>query len=219
MGPGNGESKMYTPRHYNIDDPAVLSDFMRAQSFALLVTATDAAPVASHIPLLLQEAGDGKAKLLGHLAKANPQWQAFDGETEAMAVFWGPHAYISPNWYETEKKKVPTWNYVTVHAYGKPTVIDDPEAVRQGQVDLVDTYESDATGNWSMDDMPDDYAGKMLKGIVAFEMPIDRLEGKFKLSQNRSAEDAKGVIKGLQASGDAEAMEVARLMAEFNPAD
>ncbi len=218
MGSGNGEPKMYTPRHYNIDDPAVLSDFMRAQSFALLVTATDAAPVASHIPLLLQEAGDGKTKLLGHLAKANPQWQAFDGETEALAVFWGPHAYISPSWYESEKV-VPTWNYVTVHAYGKPVVIDDPEAVRQGQADLVDIYESDATGNWSMDDMPDDYASKMLKSIVAFEMPIDRLQGKFKLNQKNSAADRNGAIEGLKATGDAEAIEVARLMAEFNPAE
>ncbi len=206
---------MYTPRHYNIDDPAVLSDFMRAQSFALLVTATDAAPVASHIPLLLQEAGDGKARLLGHLAKANPQWQAFDGETEALAVFWGPHAYISPSWYSSEKV-VPTWNYVTVHAYGKPVVIDDPEAVRQGQADLVDIYESDATGNWSMDDMPDDYASKMLKGIVAFEMPIDRLQGKFKLNQKNSPADRNGAIEGLKATGDAEAIEVARLMVEFN---
>ncbi len=209
---------MYRPRHYDIDDAAVLSDFMRAQSFALLVTATDGVPVASHIPLLLQETGGGKAKLLGHLAKANPQWQAFDGKTEALVVFWGPHAYISPNWYESEKV-VPTWNYVTVHAYGKPTVIDDPEAVRQGQVDLVDTYESEATGNWSMDDLPDDYLGKMLNGIVAFEIPIDRLEGKFKLNQKNSPADRNGAIEGLKATGDAEAAEVARLMAEFSPGD
>ena len=208
---------MYRPRLFDIDDEAVLSDFMRAQSFALLVTATDGAPVASHIPLLLDDGGE-QVRLLGHTAKANPQWQAFDGKTEAMAVFWGPHAYISPNWYETETM-VPTWNYVTVHAYGKPTVIDDPETVRQGQAQLVDTYESDATGNWSMDVLPDDYLGKMLKGIVAFEMPIERLEGKFKLNQKNSAADREGAIKGLRQTGDAEAEEVARLMAEFNPAD
>lgn len=210
---------MYTPPHYAIDDPKVLSDFMRAQSFALLVTTIDGSPFATHIPLLLKEAGPGQAKLLGHLARGNPQSQAFDGKTEAMAVFWGPHAYISPNWYETEKTKVPTWNYVTVHAYGKPTLIDDPKAIRQGQIDLIDTYESDVTGNWSFDDMPDDYAGKMLKGIVSFEMPIDRLEGKFKLSQNRTPGDRAGTMEGLNATGDAEAMEVARLMAEFSPAD
>ncbi len=207
---------MYRPRHYDIDDVQVLHRFMQDQSFALLVTAPEGVPTASHIPLFLDTDGDGPDRLLGHVAKANSQWQAFDGKTETMAVFWGPHAYISPSWYETETM-VPTWNYVTVHAYGKPTVIDDPETVRQGQAQLVDTYESEATGNWSMDVLPDDYVGKMLKGIVAFEMPIERLEGKFKLSQNRQPKDREGAIKGLTESGDAEAMEVARLMAEFNP--
>ena len=110
---------------------------------------------------------------------------------------------------------VPTWNYVTVHAYGKPVVIDDPEKVREGQARLVGVYESDATGNWSMDDMPEDYACKMLNGIVSFEMPIDRLEGKFKLNQKNSLADRKGAIKGLQATGDPEAREVARLMGEI----
>jgi len=209
---------MYKPRHFDMDDRQVISDFMRAQSFALLVSTTDGVPVASHIPLLLDETGNGKGKLLGHLAKANPQWQAFDGETEALVIFWGPHTYISPSWYETDVG-VPTWNYVTVHAYGKPAIIDDPEAVRQGQARLVDAYESDATDNWSMDVLPDDYIDKMLKGIVSFEMPIDRIEGKFKLSQNRTPGDRAGAIKGLRATGDAEAREVARLMAEYNSDD
>ncbi len=208
---------MYRPRHFDIDDPKVLNDFMREQSFALLVTSLGGVPYASHIPLLLDDGGE-HGRLQGHLAKANGQWQGFDGKTEALVVFWGPHAYISPNWYEA-KKNVPTWNYVTVHAYGKPVVIDDPEAVRQGQADMIDFFESDATDNWSMDLLPDDYVGSKLKGIVCFEMPIDRLEGKFKLSQNRSAEDVKGAIKGLNATGEAEAIEVARLMAEFNSDD
>ena len=206
---------MYRPRHFDIDDVQVLHRFMRDQSFALLVTTEDGAPFASHIPLLLDRDTGDQGRLLGHVAKANPQWRAFDGKTEAMAVFWGPHAYISPNWYETETM-VPTWNYVTVHAYGKPTVIDDPETVRRGQAQLVDTYETDATGNWSMDALPDDYLGKMLGAIVAFEMPIERLQGKFKLSQNRQPKDREGAIEGLRQTGNAEAEEVARLMAEFN---
>ena len=206
---------MYRLRHFDIDDVQVLHRFMRDQSFALLVTTEDGAPFASHIPLLLDRDTGDQGRLLGHVAKANPQWRAFDGKTEAMAVFWGPHAYISPNWYETETM-VPTWNYVTVHAYGKPTVIDDPETVRRGQAQLVDTYESDATGNWSMDVLPDDYLGKMLGAIVAFEMPIERLQGNFKLSQNRQPKDREGAIKGLRQTGNAEAEEVARLMAEFN---
>ncbi len=208
---------MYRPRHFDIDDPAALSAFMRAQSFALLVTSADGVPFASHIPLLLEKGGE-HGRLLGHLAKANGQCQAFDGSTEALVVFWGPHAYVSPTWYVSEKM-VPTWNYVTVHAYGKPRVLDDPVAARDVLSRLTESYESDATGPWSMDTLPDDLIESQLKGIVAFEMPIDRIEGKFKLSQNRTKEDATGVIEGLKATGDAEAAEVARLMADISADD
>jgi len=211
--------KMYRPRQYVIEDPATLETFMREQSFALLITSMDGAPFATHLPLLLDLDGGGEhGQLLGHVAKANPHWQSFDGETEALAVFWGPHTYISPNWYESEKV-VPTWNYTTVHAYGKPSVIDDPETILQGQARLVETYESDATGNWSMDDMDGDYQKNKLDGIVSFEMPIQRLEGKFKLNQKNSAADREGAIKGLRQTGNAEAKEVARLMEKFSPAD
>ncbi len=214
---------MYRPRHFDIDDQAALARFMRRQGFALLVTVKDGAPFASHIPLFLDggEGGGedgGRGRLLGHLAKANSQWQAFDGETEALAVFSGPHAYVSPAWYVSEKM-VPTWNYVTVHAYGKPKVQDDPAAALEVLERLTSEYESEATGPWSMDTLPGDFIDAQLKGIVAFEMPIGRVEGKFKLSQNRSPEDRDGVIKGLQASGDAGATEVARLMAEILPDD
>jgi len=208
---------MFRPPLFNIDDAKVLKDFMRAQSFALLMTTVDGVPFASHIPLLLEDVGE-HGRLTGHLSKGNGQWQAFDGSTEALVVFWGPHAYISPSWYEAELN-VPTWNYATVHAYGKPTVTDDPDAIRQGQEDMVDYYESAATDNWSMDQLPEDYVAKKLKGIVSFEMQIDRLEGKFKLSQNRTPADREGAINGLKATGDAEAAEVARLMAEFNPSE
>ncbi len=209
---------MYRPRNFDIDDAAVLHRFMQDQSFALLVTAPEGVPTASHIPLFLVTDSEGPDRLLGHVAKANPQWQAFDGETEAMAMFWGPHAYVSPNWYESEKM-VPTWNYVTVHAYGQPKVLSEPKDARDVLARLIDVYESDATGNWSMDRLPESFIEKMLNGIVAFEMPIGRLEGKFKLSQNRSAADREGAIEGLRGTGDPESLEVARLMAEFNPAD
>ena len=211
---------MYTPRHYDIDDPSVLAGFMRKHAFVLLVTAPDGVPVASHIPLILDtDPGEGGGqRFLGHVAKANPQWQAFDGKTEAMAMFWGPHAYISPSWYESEKV-VPTWNYVTVHAYGKPRVLAEPKDARDVLARLIDAYESDATGNWSMDRLEKTYAEKMVNGIVAFEMPIGRLEGKFKPNQKSSATDREGAIRGLRQTGDAEAEEVARLMEKFNPAD
>ncbi|MEE8351908.1 MAG: FMN-binding negative transcriptional regulator [Rhodospirillales bacterium] len=210
---------MYRPRHYDIEDPETLATFMREQSFALLVTTVNGAPFATHLPLLLDSHSGGEhGRLLGHVAKGNPHWQSFDGETEALAVFSGPHAYISPTWYASENV-VPTWNYVTVHAYGRPVVIDDPEKVREGQARLVEAYESDATGNWSLDDMSDDYASTMLKAIVSFEMPIDRVEGKFKLNQKKSAADLEAAVKGLRETGDEEAIEVARLMAEYYPAD
>ena len=114
---------------------------------------------------------------------------------------------------------VPTWNYVTVHAYGKPKILSDPAAARDVLERLTSEYESQATGNWSMDRLPESYIEKMLRGIVAFEMPIGRLEGKFKLNQKNSVADRECVIKGLNATGDAEAIEVARLMAEFNPSE
>ena len=180
------------------------------------MTAPEGVPTASHIPLFLDTESDGPDRLLGHVAKANTQWRDFDGETEAMAMFWGPHAYVSPSWYQSEKM-VPTWNYVTVHAYGKPRVLAEPKDARDVLARLIDAYESDATGNWSMDRLPETFVEKQLKGIVAFEMPIGRLQGKFKLSQNRSAADREGVIEGLRGSGDPESLEVARLMAEFNP--
>ena len=209
---------MYRPRHYDIDDVQVLHRFMRDKSFALLVTAPEGVPTASHIPLFLDTESDGPDRLLGHVAKANTQWRDFDGNTEAMAMFWGPHAYISPSWYESEKV-VPTWNYVTVHAYGKPRVFAEPKDARDVLARLIDAYESDATGNWSMDRLEKTYAEKMVNGIVAFEMPIGRLEGKFKLNQKNSAADREGAIRGLRQTGDAEAEEVARLMEKFNPAD
>ena len=209
---------MYRPRHFDVDDAAVLHRFMREQSFALLVTAPKGVPTASHIPLFLDTDGDGPDRLLGHVAKANTQWRDFDGETEAMAMFWGPHAYVSPSWYQSEKM-VPTWNYVTVHAYGKPRVLAEPKDARDVLARLIDAYESDATGNWSMDRLEKTYAEKMVNGIVAFEMPIGRLEGKFKLNQKSSATDREGAIRGLRQTGDAEAEEVARLMEKFNPAD
>ena len=208
---------MYRPRLFKMDDPAALHRLMREESFALLVTAPGGVPVASHIPLFLDTVGDGPDRLLGHVAKANPQWREFDGETEAMAMFWGPHAYVSPGWYES-RKMVPTWNYVTVHAYGKPRIMPDPADARAVLQRLVATYESEASGPWSMDRLPDSYVEKQLKGIVAFEMPIDRLEGKFKLSQEKSEADRAGAIRGLEGSDDPGAREVARLMAEVSPA-
>lgn len=129
-------------------------------------------------------------------------------------MFWGPHAYVSPTWYVSEKM-VPTWNYVTVHAYGRPRILDDPADAAAVLSQLTDTYESEATGPWSMDSLPEEFIERQIKAIAAFEMPIERIEGKFKLSQNRKPEDREGVIKGLRETGDPESVEVARLMTEI----
>jgi transcriptional regulator len=209
---------MYRPRAFDIDDNATLFRVIRENSFALLVSSGGGSLVASHIPLFLDADGDGPGRLLGHVARANDQWRGFDGKAEAMAVFQGAHAYVSPSWYISELM-VPTWNYVAVHAYGRPQVVADAAQTRTHLERLVATYESPATGPWSMARLPDDYVQRMIKGIVAFEMAIERLEGKFKLSQNRSTADREGAIKGLEKSGDAVAGEVARLMRAFAPAD
>jgi len=198
---------MYTPKHFEENDPAILAGLMRNFSFALLVTARDGAPVGTHIPLHLEDDG-AKGLLLGHVARANDHWRQFDGDTEAMAVFQGPHHYISPNWYANDGL-VPTWNYATIHAYGRPEAIQDPGETTDILWRLVEANESDATGNWSMSRLTSDAVKAQIKGIVAFRMPIQRLEGKFKMSQNRPAEDALGAAKGVRATGHADADMVA----------
>ena len=198
---------MYVPKHFEENDPEILAGLMRQFSFALLVTAKEGTPVGTHLPLHLEVSGD-KMTLLGHLARANDHWQQFDGETEAMAVFQGPHSYISPNWYKNDGG-VPTWNYATIHAYGKPRALTDAGEATDILWRLVGDYESDTTGNWSMASLSKDKVAAQLKGIVAFEMPIERLEGKFKMSQNRSTDDAQGAANGLRQSGFPDAGAVA----------
>ncbi|MDD9876650.1 MAG: FMN-binding negative transcriptional regulator [Magnetovibrio sp.] len=201
---------MYMPKHFTETDPAVLSGLMRRYGFALLVTAKGETPLGTHIPLHLEDDG-GNSVLLGHVARANDHWRHFDGATEAMAVFQGPHAYISPNWYEADNL-VPTWNYATIHAYGRPRAIEDSGKLVDLLWRLVGDYESDATGNWSMDRLSSKQVEAQIKGIVGFEMPIERLEGKFKMSQNRPAADALGAADGVRGSGAPEADLVAAEM-------
>ena len=198
---------MYVPKHFEERDPDILSALMRQFNFALLVTARNGVPVGTHVPLHVDD--DGKnGRLFGHLARANDHWQDFDGEREAMAVFQGPHSYISPNWY-VSGEQVPTWNYATIHAYGKPRVMQDPGEVADILWRLVGDNENEATGNWSMDKLSKGKLTAKLRSIIAFEMPIGRLEGKFKMSQNRKAEDAQGAANGVRAASGADADAVA----------
>jgi transcriptional regulator len=160
--------------------------------------------------MLYRPAGGSHGSLVSHMARANPQWQHFASGREALAVFHGPHSYISPSWYQAEVA-VPTWNYATVHAYGVPRVFDDHERVVSFLREIVTVYESGFERPWP-GNLPEDYRDKMIQSIVAFEIPITRIEGKFKLGQNRPAADTQGVFDALSRSDDADSRALAELM-------
>ncbi|MEA2663629.1 MAG: transcriptional regulator [Candidatus Eremiobacteraeota bacterium] len=200
---------MYVPAHFRIDDRAALRAFMRAHAFATLVTVADGAPFATHLPLLVDGAGD-ELVLRGHVARANPQWRTLE-EQDALAVFTGPHAYVSPSWY-TVAQSVPTWNYTAVHASGRGRLLTERGAVMDVLCRLTDTEEARFAQPWSVDRLSEDYLDGMRRAIVAFEIPVARLDGKYKLSQNRSAADRTNVSDALGASADPSAREVAELM-------
>ncbi len=191
---------MYIPNAFREDDLEKLVGFMRANSFATLVSVLDGSPFASHIPLVVRQDGS-MVSLLGHLAKPNPQWRAFR-KGESLAIFTGPHAYISPSLYE-KRESVPTWNYIAVHAYGTPQIITlaDSRRALQGMLDaVIETYDLSYKSQW--DDLSDKFRESMMNGIVGFEMTVTRLEGKYKLSQNRSQTDQERVAESLLQSAD-----------------
>ena len=207
---------MYIPKHFEASE-AMGREIMQAHGWALLVTTgADGAPFASHLALLWQEDGSAHGHLIGHMARANSHWKLFDGAAESMAMFWGPHAYVSPTWY-TPGPKVPTWNYLTVHAYGRPEIIDDTKAVLDVLAKLAATYEGDGTEAWSLDRLPPGNAEAQSRGIVAFRMPISRIEAKAKLSQNRDLEDRHRVIARLEASDGQDAQATALWMKKVLP--
>lgn len=192
---------MYIPASFRIDDREILLDFVDRHAFATVVSVLDGAPFASHIPLLLDRSSN---VLLGHMAKANPQWRHFESGDEILAIFSGPHAYVSPSWY-VDGPAVPTWNFATVHVYGLPRLIS-PERTAEAVDKLVRKYEDHREMPWP-NVLPDDFRRRMLAAIVGFEIPIARIEGKFKLGQNRSAEDQAGMLQGLRGDGpEAEAL-------------
>lgn len=202
---------MYLPRLFQEQDPERLFAFMRRHSFATLVTVKDGVPFATHLPFLVEPGSEGtQGRLLAHMARANPQWRAFSEDQDVLVIFQGPHAYVSPSWYVTEPN-VPTWNYTVVHAYGRPRLIEEPEEALRILRASVDTYESGFEKPWSMDG---DYARKLLPGIAAFELRLSRVEGKFKLNQNRAPEDRRAVMERLERSEEPELRAVGALMRE-----
>jgi transcriptional regulator len=193
---------MYIPPLFNEDRVEVLHEAIRTAGLATLVSTSMDGLLASHVPMLLDPAPAPFGTLIGHLARANPQAKGAIGE--ALAIFQGPEAYISPSWYATKRrdgKVVPTWNYVAIHAYGPVTFFDDPERLREVVTRLTDRQEARRTEPWAVSDAPASFINGMLKAIVGFVLPISRLEGKWKMSQNRPAEDRAGVIVGLEAEG------------------
>jgi transcriptional regulator len=201
---------MYTPKSFREEDPALLHDIMRRYNFAALVTQHEGAPFATHLPFMLDAERGPHGTLLAHMARANPQWQDFADGREALVIFQGAHAYISPAWYEVTPS-VPTWNYAVIHAYGIPHVIEDRERLYTMLESLVDIHEAARVPPWRMD-LPDDYVDRMLRAIVGFEIQITRLEGKLKLSQNRPEGDRRRVMAELTESDDALSLEVAEMI-------
>jgi transcriptional regulator len=203
---------VYLPPAFAETREEALAAHIERHDFGLLVTHGAAGTIASQIPFLL-ERRDGKVLLQGHLARPNPQLADLDGATEALAIFAGPHAYISPSWYEATPA-VPTWNYATVHAYGPARRIQDADWLRELVRRLSDRHEAREASPWRMQDLPEPYVQSMLKGIVGIELAVMRLEGKFKLSQNRPAGDRPRIIAALERRADPESQAVAALMRE-----
>lgn len=200
---------MYTPPAFAETRPDVLYDFLEAHPLGTLVTSSSDGLFATHLPLLLDRTAGPLGTLQGHVARANPHHRyaaaCETAGTEALAIFTGPDAYITPSWYATKRehgKVVPTWNYVAVHVYGTLRVIDDVAFLRRHVTALSARHEGDRPQPWAVSDAPAEFIERLLPAIAGIELRITRLEGKWKASQNRSAEDVAGVVAGLSASGE-----------------
>jgi transcriptional regulator len=214
---------VYLPPLFAETRSEILLAHLAQYDFGLLVTQGASGLIASQIPFLAEPAG-GRLWLRGHLARANPQVADFDGagepreKGEALAIFEGPHAYVSPGWY-AEGPAVPTWNYASVHAYGKARAITERDWLRGLLRRLSERHEAREPVPWRMQDLPEAYLGGMLNGIVGVEIEVTRLDGKFKLSQNRPAADRPRIIAALERRGDPGSRAVARLMHDREPAE
>jgi transcriptional regulator len=201
---------MYVPSHYAEADLPTLFDFIEQHLFGLLISRQDGVPVATHLPFLLDRTAGERGVLSAHVAKQNPQWKDF-ADQQVLAVFHGPHAYVSPAWYEAEKV-VPTWNYVAVHAYGRVKLIDDLDETIALVRELTDRFERSRPKPWTFDPSAA-FVRKMASQIVAFRIGIERIEGKWKLNQNHPEERRRRVIDRLRQQGNEDSEAIASLMA------
>jgi transcriptional regulator len=208
---------MYIPTHFEETDPNVLHALIRSHPLGAWVTTHAGELAANHIPFLIDSTRGAHGTLIGHVARANPVWQALDGSAESLVIFQGAEAYISPSWYPSKHahgKMVPTWNYAVVHAYGPARAIEDPAWLLQCVTQLTNTHEATHALPWKVTDAPADYVDKLLQQIVGIEIPISKLIGKWKVSQNRALADKLGAAAGLMARDDARAQEMAALVTE-----
>ena len=204
---------MYIPEPFKVTDDQEIDAFLRRYDFATVVSFAQEGPIASHLPVVARRESTG-VTISGHLARANSHWTAMDGKTEAIVIFQGPHGYVSPTWYASAPA-VPTWNYAVVHAYGRPMAREDQAFLEDILRELLDRYEVGRTKAWQLENLPPDYSRRQLAGIVGFEMPVARLETKFKLGQNRTATDRAGTIEGLDRENTVEAARLADFMRSY----
>ena len=193
---------MYIPKPFKEERIDVLHDAIHRAGLATLVSTTPDGLIASHIPLLLDPEPAPYGTLLGHLARPNPQARGAIGE--ALAIFLGPDSYITPSWYATKRetgKVVPTWNYVAIHAYGPLDFIDDPEHTREHITQLTERHEAGRPTPWATTDAPEEFIAALVRGIIGFRLTIRRLEGKWKMGQNRPLPDRLGMVEGLEQEG------------------
>src|SRR5579863_3844791 len=207
---GERKSPLYIPEHFVLRDHAAALAFMQSNPFVILVSTTEDGPFASHVPVIIREAGD-QLILRGHVAKANPHWRYLEHNPQCLTIFHGPHSYISPSNYTT-RENVPTWNYGAVHLYGTARVFSSPESLQGVLHELIATFEAAYAQQW--DSLDQAYRDRMLNHIVGFEITATKIEAKFKLSQNRTKEEQSNVMASLAGAEDTAVSGVARMMRE-----
>ena len=206
---------MYIPRHFHQPDIEPMHTLMRTHPLATLVTLGPRGPDANHIPLHHSPLPAPNGTLCGHLPRANPAWKEHLRDSDVLCIFHGPNAYISPSWYATKQTNgevVPTWNYTTVHAHGRLRVIEDADWLKVHLEQLTNTHEASLPKPWAVSDAPADYTERLMRGLVGIEIEVTRLEGKWKVSQNRPDADRAGIVAGLRGLGQRDS---ASLMSEL----
>lgn len=209
---------MYMPKHHEETDAGVLHALIRAHPLGTWVTQGGGELIANHVPFLLDAARGEHGTLVAHVARANPVWRSFSATVPSLIAFQGAECYITPSWYPSKRahgKTVPTWNYAVVHAHGLPRAVEDAEWLLRHVNALTNTQEAERDAPWKVADAPREFVDKMLESIVGIEIPIMRLVGKWKVSQNRPTADKQGVVAGLNERGDADSREMAALVARY----